>query len=229
MAASSAKGTHHHHEHHRHQHRIQHATPPAPAPDPYAPPRYEITLHLPFHFYLGRVPDAFLSQTQAHHSLASPRTHHNFLYHRRVRPRRYYDPQIPTDEYGVKETEPIGWLAAAMQQQNSDMPAVAMQEAVRGRRRDDIGSVTREWRLCLSMHVRVGMLFASSNRPCRLGWDGPKNRVQPLVFLLHECRALRGSSFCVALRSELLLKKKGRPPPAPQIFAPVSIDATEPP
>eukprot|EP00903_Cladosiphon_okamuranus_P008763 g8395.t1 len=41
----------------------------------------------------------------------------------------YYDPQIPTDEYGVKETEPIGWLAAAMQQQNSEMPAVAMQEA----------------------------------------------------------------------------------------------------
>ncbi|CAN0048792.1 unnamed protein product, partial [Ectocarpus sp. 8 AP-2014] len=23
----------------------------------------------------------------------------------------YYDPQVPTDEYGVKETEPIGWLA----------------------------------------------------------------------------------------------------------------------
>ncbi|CAM9498044.1 unnamed protein product, partial [Ectocarpus sp. 4 AP-2014] len=40
----------------------------------------------------------------------------------------YYDPQVPTDEYGVKETEPIGWLAAAMQQQNSEMPA-AMQEA----------------------------------------------------------------------------------------------------
>ncbi|CAM9267000.1 unnamed protein product, partial [Scytosiphon promiscuus] len=40
----------------------------------------------------------------------------------------YYDPQIPTDEYGVKETEPIGWLAAAMQQQNSEMPA-AIQEA----------------------------------------------------------------------------------------------------
>ncbi len=52
---------------------------------------------------------------------------------------RYYDPQIPTDEYGVKETEPIGWLAAAMQQQNSEMPAVAMQEAVseeREERRD---------------------------------------------------------------------------------------------
>ena len=48
-----------------------------------------------------------------------------------ARPCRYYDPQIPTDEYGVKETEPIGWLAAAMQQQNSEMPAVAMQEAVR--------------------------------------------------------------------------------------------------
>lgn len=44
-------------------------------------------------------------------------------------PIRYYDPQIPTDEYGVKETEPIGWLAAAMQQQNSEMPA-AIQEAV---------------------------------------------------------------------------------------------------
>lgn len=48
---------------------------------------------------------------------------------------RYYDPQIPTDEYGVKETEPIGWLAAAMQQQNSEMPAVAMQEAVSGERK----------------------------------------------------------------------------------------------
>ena len=43
---------------------------------------------------------------------------------------RYYDPQIPTDEYGVKETEPIGWLAAAMQQQNSEMPA-AMEEEVK--------------------------------------------------------------------------------------------------
>eukprot|EP00752_Nemacystus_decipiens_P006443 g5803.t1 len=40
----------------------------------------------------------------------------------------YYDPQIPTDEYGVKETEPIGWLASAMQKHNSEMPAVAMQE-----------------------------------------------------------------------------------------------------
>lgn len=33
------------------------------------------------------------------------------------------------DEYGVKETEPIGWLAAAMQQHNSEMPA-AMEEEV---------------------------------------------------------------------------------------------------
>lgn len=44
----------------------------------------------------------------------------------------YYDPQIPMDEYGVKETEPIGWLAAAMQQQNSEMPA-AMEEEVSSR------------------------------------------------------------------------------------------------
>lgn len=45
------------------------------------------------------------------------------------RPSSYYDPQIPTDEYGVKETEPIGWLAAAMQQQNSEMPAAMEEEA----------------------------------------------------------------------------------------------------
>lgn len=47
--------------------------------------------------------------------------------------RSYYDPQIPLDEYGVKEEEQIGWLAAAMQRQNSEMPAV-MEEAVRKRR-----------------------------------------------------------------------------------------------
>jgi cleavage and polyadenylation specificity factor subunit 2 len=53
------------------------------------------------------------------------------LYHKFSKPLNlmfgYTDPVVDTDDYGIREEEPIGWLAVSMQQQN-DMGAMAEEE-----------------------------------------------------------------------------------------------------